>query len=150
MNEIHGSASIEISADPTAVYAVLTDVERLPAWNQAIEKVTSRPQQLHAGSEWQVTMHPPRMPSWGSISRVVENDPNTRRFSYKTRNADGNPSWTEWNWSVEPQGSGSVVAVSWDVYLKTADRRYFAGPLRKRQLAREVPTSLTALESVLA
>jgi hypothetical protein len=35
--------------------------------------------------------------------------------------------------------------VTWDVYLKTVDRRFFGGPLRKRQLAREVPDSLTAM-----
>jgi hypothetical protein len=35
--------------------------------------------------------------------------------------------------------------VTWHAYLKTADRRYFGGPMRKRQLAREVPNSLTAM-----
>ncbi|MGN6475141.1 MAG: SRPBCC family protein [Mycobacteriales bacterium] len=150
MNEIHGTASTEVAADPASVFALLTDVDRLPTWNQAIEAVVSRPGVLDAGSEWHVTMHPPRMPSWGSISTVIEHDPRARRFSYRTRNADGNPSWTEWRWSLEPTGAGTVVNVSWDVYLKTPDRKYFAGPLRKRQLAREVPQSLVALKAALA
>jgi hypothetical protein len=33
----------------------------------------------------------------------------------------------------------------WDCYLKTLDRRILAGPLRKRQLAREVENSLGAI-----
>ena len=150
MNEIHGTASTEVAAAPEAVFAFLTDLDRLPAWNDAIEQLVNRPERLEAGSEWQVKMHPPRMPSWGSVSTVTEHDPMSRRFSYRTCNADGNPSWTEWTWSVEPSGAGAVVAVSWDAYLKTADRRLLAGPLRKRQLAREVPKSLSALKAALA
>ena len=40
--------------------------------------------------------------------------------------------------------------MTWDCYLKTLDRRVFGGPVRKRQLAREVPASLTALASALS
>jgi hypothetical protein len=46
-------------------------------------------------------------------------------------------------------GTGTGVTVTWDVYLKTADRKFFAGPIRKRQLAREVPRSLAAMASAL-
>jgi hypothetical protein len=46
-------------------------------------------------------------------------------------------------------GTGAEVTVTWDCYLKTLDRRILAGPLRKRQLAREVPKSLTAMASVV-
>ena len=35
--------------------------------------------------------------------------------------------------------------MTWDCYLKTFDRRVLGGPLRKRQLAREVPQSLIAM-----
>jgi hypothetical protein len=37
----------------------------------------------------------PRTPSWGSISRVEELDRHRLRFAYQTRNADGNPSYTQ-------------------------------------------------------
>jgi hypothetical protein len=47
-------------------------------------------------------------------------------------------------------GGGAEVTVTWHVYLKTADRRYFGGPIRKRQLAREVPNSLTAMAGAVA
>jgi len=38
------------------------------------------------------------------------------------------------------------VSVSWDVYLKTFDRKWLAGPIRKRQLRKEVAESLRALD----
>jgi hypothetical protein len=38
-----------------------------------------------------------------------------------------------------------VITVSWDVYLKTFDRRVLAGPLRKSQLRKEVTASLALL-----
>ena len=57
----------------------------------------------------------------------------------------------KWAWEITGAGGGAEVMVTWDVYLKTADRRYLGGPLRKRQLAREVPNSLAAMaEAVTA
>jgi hypothetical protein len=40
--------------------------------------------------------------------------------------------------------------VTWHAYLKTADRKYFGGPMRRRMLAREVPNSLTAMAGAVA
>jgi len=145
MDEIHGRASLRVDATPQAVFGLITDVDRLPEWNTAIETVLERPAGLAEGAEWTVKMHPPRTPSWTSISRVEELDRRELRFAYETRNGDGNPSYTTWAWVVTVAGGGAQVTVTWDVYLKTADRRFFAGPLRKRQLAREVPNSLAAL-----
>lgn len=150
MDEIHGRASMRVAAPPQAVFDLITDVGRLPEWNAAIEAVVARPPALAEGAEWTVKMHPPRTPSWGSISRVEELDPDRGRFAYQTRNADGNPSYTRWAWDITRGGGGADVTVTWDVFLKTVDRRFFAGPIRKRQLAREVPRSLTALASALA
>ncbi len=101
------------------------------------------------GAEWTVKMHPPRMPSWLSISRVEKLDRGRFRFVYQTRNADGNPSYTRWAWHVATAGSGAEATVTWDCYLKTLDRRFLAGPLRKRQLAREVRQSLNAMASAV-
>jgi uncharacterized protein YndB with AHSA1/START domain len=145
MDEIHGGASLQVDATPQAVFDLITDVDRLPEWNIAIERVLERPPELAEGVEWTIKMHPPRTPSWTSISRVEELDRHRRRFAYETRNGDGNPSYTKWAWEVTGAGGGAEVTVTWDVYLKTADRRYFGGPMRKRQLAREVPNSLAAM-----
>ena len=81
--------------------------------------------------------------------RLEELDHGRFRFAYETRNGDGNPSYTKWAWEVTGTGGGSEVTVTWDVYLKTADRKFFGGPLRKRQLAREVPNSLAAMASAV-
>ena len=147
MDEIHGSASVRVAAPPQAVFDFITDVGRLPEWNVAIEAVLAQPTALAEGAEWTVRMHPPRTPRWGSISRVRELDRGRCLFAYQTRNADGNPSYSQWAWEVAGHGDGSDVTVTWDVYLETFDRKFLGGPLRKRQLAREVPRSLTALAS---
>jgi uncharacterized protein YndB with AHSA1/START domain len=149
MDEFHGRASARVDAPPQTVFDFLTDVGRLPEWNAAIEAVVERPPALAKGVEWTIKMHPPRIPSWKSISRVEELDRRRFRFAYETRNADGNPSYTKWAWEVvgagDGAGDGAAVTVTWDCYLKTFDRRVLGGPLRKRQLAREVPQSLTAM-----
>jgi len=44
---------------------------------------------------------------------------------------------------------GAEVTVTWHAYLKTADRKYFGGPMRRRMLAREVPNSLNAMASAV-
>ena len=149
MKEFHGEASLTVPADPDAVFDLITDIDRLPEWNTAMEAVVDRPATLTPGSEWTVRMHPPRMPAWGSVSRVDEIDRVTRRFSYETRNTDGNPSWVTWSWSVDPTDEGgTTITVRWTCTLRTLDRKLFAGPMRKRQLAREVPNSLAALAAM--
>ena len=150
MKRFTGEASRTIDATPAATFDLITDVDRLPEWNAAIEEVIERPAMLAVGDEWTVRMHPPRMPSWGSASLITELDPLGRRFGYDTRNTDGNPSRTVWSWLVEPtDGGGSKVTVRWNCTLATLDRRLFAGPIRKRALAREVPRSLGALAATL-
>jgi uncharacterized protein YndB with AHSA1/START domain len=145
MKEFHGHASARIDAPPQAVFDLITDVDRLPEWNTAIEAVVQRPSTLAEGVEWTVKMHPPHVPSWGSISRVETLDRPNLRFAYESRNANGNPSYTKWAWAVVVAGDSAEISVSWDVYLKTLDRRVLAGPLRRRMLEREVSNSLIAL-----
>jgi uncharacterized protein YndB with AHSA1/START domain len=149
MRELHGRAVGQVDAAPQSVFDLITDIDRLPEWNAAIEAVVERPPALAVDAEWIVAMHPPRMPRWRSVSRVVELDPRQRRFAYETRNADGNPSYVKWAWTVAGAGDRAEVTVTWDCYLETFDRRILAGPLRKRQLAREVPNSITAMANAV-
>jgi len=145
VKEFHGRASTRLDTTPQAVFDLITDVDRLPEWNAAIEPVVECPPALAEGLEWTVKMHPPHAPSWKSISRVDVLQRDNFRFAYETRNADGNPSYTKWAWELVPAGTGTEIAVTWDCYLKTFDRRVLAGPLRKRQLAHEVSNSLAAI-----
>ncbi len=149
MDEFQGQASVRVEATPRAVFDFITDVSRLPEWNTAIEAVVAQPAALAEGAEWTVRMHPAHAPRWGSVSRVVELSRDRGRFAYQTRNADGNPSYSQWSWVMAPGDGGADVTVTWHVYLKTFDRRFLAGPIRKRQLAREVPRSLAVLASAI-
>lgn len=146
MKEIHGTATGSVGADPDAAFLLITEIDRLPEWNRAIERVVERPPELTRGNEWVVKMHPSRGMTWQSRSRVEEIDRGARRFAYRTWNADGNPSYSDWIWEVLLRESVAQVSVSWDVYLKTLDRKLLAGPIRQRQLRKEVAESLRALE----
>ena len=55
----------------------------------------------------------------------------------------------KWVWEIAGAGAGAEVTVTWDCYLKTFDRRILGGPVRKHQLAREVPRSLAAIGSAI-
>jgi uncharacterized protein YndB with AHSA1/START domain len=145
MREIHDHVEATIGADPAALFATITQIDRLPEWNRAIETVIDRPTVLAPGAEWTVQMHPARAMRWKSVSTLQEFDPKRRRFAYRTVNADGNPSYALWEWALTPTSSGVRVAVRWDVYLKTLDRRLLGGPIRKGQLRKEVAASLRAL-----
>jgi uncharacterized protein YndB with AHSA1/START domain len=145
MRTFTGTATARMDADPDAVFALLTDIDRLPEWNLAIEAVAERPAVLEAGSRWIVVMHPPRLPRWRSRSTVLELDRDRRRFAHRTVNDDGNPSYLIWSWEVDPAGLGSEVRVRWEAHLLTPVRRFLASRIRRPQLDREVQTSLAAL-----
>ncbi|TDU04831.1 hypothetical protein EDD99_3307 [Streptomyces sp. 846.5] len=46
MDEFTGSASLDVEAKPKAVFGIVTNLERLPTWNAAIERVTEQPETL--------------------------------------------------------------------------------------------------------
>jgi uncharacterized protein YndB with AHSA1/START domain len=145
MREIHGAAEAHVAADAASVFALVTDVEGLPRWNAAIDAVIDAPSRLVPGAEWTVRMRPNPMIHWLSVSTAETVDHDGLTFAYRTVNADGNPSYAVWRWEITPGEGGSDVAVTWDVYLKTWDRRNLAGPIRRRQLRKEVAVSLDRL-----
>ena len=142
MRAIHDSAEMAIIADPRSLFDIITDLGRLPEWNGAIEKVIDRPPGVSPGATWTVQMHPARLMRWRSVSTLEKIDPERMRFSYRTVNADGNPSYALWHWEVTSQGARATVSVRWDVCLETLDRQLLGGPVRRRQLRKEVAASL--------
>jgi hypothetical protein len=150
MREIHDHAELTIPADPGALFTRITDLERLPDWNKAIERVIDRPDALTLGASWTVQMHPSHAVRWKSVSTLSEMNREAFRFSYRTVNADGNPSYTLWAWALTPTPDGVLVSVHWDGYLETLDRRILAGPIRCRQLRKEVAKSLVALTELVS
>lgn len=145
MRDFHGRAGAHVDATPIAVFDLITDIERLPEWNAAIEAVTDRPAVLDVGAEWVVIMHPPKLPRWKSRSRVEELDRDHLKFAYRTQTDDGNPTYVLWTWRIVAADGGAQVSVSWDAYPKTIGRMFFAPLVRRPQLRREVPASLAAI-----
>ena len=148
MNEFHGSATTLVTASADGVFALITDLDRLPEWNRAIRRVVERPAALVSGAEWVVVMHPPKMPSWKSRSHVEALEPGVR-FAYRSHTDDRNPSYAHWQWDLAPTGDGTRVTVSWDGYPKTPFRRRIAAPLRSRMLQREAAASLDTIRRTL-
>lgn len=145
-----GTAGGTVPASPAAVFDAFTDIDRLPEWNETIQRVAERPDALGEGAEWVVAVKPPRMPEWLSRSTVLELDPVGRRFRYRTCTEDGNPSFAIWEWAAEAADGGSTVTVSWELHPTTFARRVLLSRLRNRALRREVPVSIEALGSIAA
>jgi uncharacterized protein YndB with AHSA1/START domain len=145
---VRESASGQVDAPPAVVFGFLTDVSRLPEWNQAITDVVDSPTQLAPGAVWRVRLHALGQ-SWVSKSRVSELDPGTLRFSYRSQSDDGNPSYADWAWQVEPDGDGSLVSVTVDVAPATFWRKYLLIKIRRPALRREMRDSLRALRTAI-
>jgi uncharacterized protein YndB with AHSA1/START domain len=135
-----------LDAPADSVFATLTDIERLPQWNDAIVSVIARPDRLVPGAEWVVRMRALGQ-SWPSRSTVIDYAPAERRFRYRSCTDDGNPSWAEWTWTVAPvDGSRSRVVLTWTLHPKSFWRRVLLARIRARQLRRgELPSSLARL-----
>ena len=144
----HAAASILIRADADQVFALLTDIDRLPNWNTELTAVLERPDELVPGAEWVVQMRAGGM-TWPSRTRVLACDPHTRRFVHRSVSDDGNPSFTTWTWTVTEAPAGTRVTVTWDPNPRTFWRRHLVVHWRRRCLARQVPRSLHALAAAL-
>lgn len=139
------TAEAIVSATPDAVFRTLTDIEALPSWNKNMTSVIDQPPALEVGTEWVVEFNALGQ-TWHSRSTVEELDITNRRFAYKSRTDDGNPSHARWAWDVAEDPAGSRVTVTWDLHPVTFWRRVLLGRIRGRQLAHtEIPASLAAL-----
>lgn len=139
-----------IPADPDALFRAITDIEGLARWNRAITSVVDTPAELIEGSEWVVELHALGQ-TWRSRSKLLHLDLGARRFAYRSSTDDGNPSWVDWQWSVDDRPAGAEVTVTWQLHPVTFWRRVLFSHIRNRQLARiEVPQSLSAISRHIA
>jgi len=139
------SASTIVPATADAVLRTLTDIARLPEWNDVMTSVIDKPDRLEVGAEWLVEFHALGQ-TWRSRSVVEEIDLAARRFVYRSGTDDGNPSYARWTWEVSDHGNGSQVSVRWELHPATFWRRVLLVRIRARQLVRnEIPASLAAL-----
>jgi hypothetical protein len=138
-----------VPADADSAFRAITNLARLPRWNNAVTSVVDAPAELVEGAEWVVELHALAQ-TWHSRSTVVHLDTEARRFAYRSCTDDGNPSWVDWSWTVRDHPAGAEVTVTWELHPVTFWRRALFSHLRKRQLARtEVPASLAALSRFL-
>ena len=136
-----------IPSDPDSVFRLISTPALLAEWNRAIVRVVDAPAQLSPGAQWVVQLSALGQ-SWQSRSTVLELDPASRRFSYRSQTDDGNPSYADWSWHVTDAPGGCQVTVSFVLHAVTFWRRVLLATVRARQLRRqELPESLDALAS---
>lgn len=143
MTTFRSSVTAEVAADPDELFALITDIDRLPEWNEHIHHVVDAPAQVVDGSEWVVEMRAMGT-KWDSRSQLQERDPSARRFAYMTRTDDGNPSRAYWNWELTAADGGTQVTVRWELHPKTFWRRKLFARIRHHQLKNEVRASIPA------
>jgi hypothetical protein len=146
---LHGSITDVVRGSPPGVFALVTDIDRLPEWNAIITQVVDRPATLAPDVEWVVELKAMGR-SWRSRSQVLQYDEVARRFEYRSHTDDGNPSYGIWSWQVADDPGGSRVTVTWHLYPQTFWRRVLLARIRGRQLRREVHDSLGSLERALS
>lgn len=146
---IRESASASMHTSAAEVFRTVTDLNRLPEWNKGIVEVVEVPDQLGEGSLWKVRVQALGQ-SWVSKSTVTELDPKANRFAYRSQSDDGNPSFSDWAWHIEPDGAGSRVTVTVDLNPLTFWRKNLLIKIRRRGLRREMHESLDALQTAVA
>jgi len=134
-----------VAAPPDDVFALISDIERLPEWNAILQEVTERPAELVPGAQWVVRFGAMGQ-AWRSRATLEELDPVARRFAYRAGTDDGNPSFAQWCWEVAGEGDGSRLTVSFSLNPETFWRRLVLARVRSLQLRRkEVPASIAAV-----
>jgi hypothetical protein len=87
------TASAEVRASAEQVYAVISDVTRIPEWSPETVRVEwVAPDRFRAWNRR-------RLGRWKNTAQVVEADPG-RRFSFVVQVMGGD--WTRWTYLIEP------------------------------------------------
>jgi hypothetical protein len=145
---IRESATANVAFAPADVFRTVTDIQALPKWNKGIVEVIQLPDQLQEGVIWKVRVRALGQ-SWVSKSTLTELNPESGRFAYRSQSDDGNPSFAEWIWHIEPDGAGSRVTVTVDLTPQTFWRRNLLIKVRRPGLRKEMQRSLEALQSAM-
>lgn len=146
---VRESATSHLDASPEAVFNVVTDLARLPAWNDGITEIVELPERLEPGAVWKVRIHALGQ-SWVSKSTATVVEPATGRFAYRSESDDGNPSFADWEWRITPDGGGCTVTVTFDINPRTFWRKHLFVKIRRSGLRREIHGSLAALAAASA
>lgn len=140
-----GQLSTYVGCPPDRVFEVITDVAGMPGWNDRMTGLVEAPDELTEGEEWVVGFQVLGR-RFTSRSHVIELDRKERRFVYRSKPEDDNPSFTIWTWEVEAEGDGSRVTLAWELRPVTFLRKHLISRIRGWQIERqEAPASLAAL-----
>jgi hypothetical protein len=139
------TVSAPLAASPNALFAQITDLSQLAAWNEAITDVPEAPSTVRSGSVWKVRIRAMGH-TWVSRSEARVVDHVERRFAYRSQTDDGDPSYADWQWHIEPTSIGSKVTVSVDLAPRSFWRKHLLVHIRRPNLRREMGRSLSALE----
>jgi hypothetical protein len=150
MKPLEGSVTDRLSAPADELFDLISNVHRLPEWNEHIHHVVEAPKgETQPGDEWVVEIR--AMASrWNSRSRIEKVDRDAGLFALRSQTDDGNSSYAKWEWLVTPANGQSEVKVSWRLYPKTFWRRFLLSKIRHRQLKEEVRGSLRSAERAAA
>lgn len=97
------TASAEVRASADQVYAVVSDVTRIPEWSPE----TTRAEWL-APDRFQA-WNRRRLGRWRTVANVVAAEPG-RRFSFVVQAMGGD--WTQWTYLIEPGSTGAATRLT--------------------------------------
>ncbi len=97
------TASCEIRASAAEVYAVVSDVTRIPQWSPETKR-----------AEWVTAdrfkaWNRRRLARWSTVADVVDTEPD-RKFSFKVQVLGGD--WTQWTYEIEPGSSSGTTRLT--------------------------------------
>jgi uncharacterized protein YndB with AHSA1/START domain len=97
------SASTEVRASPEQVYAVVSDVTRIPEWSpETMRAKWLAPDRFQAWNRR-------RLGRWRTVANVVEVEPG-RRFSFVVQAMGGD--WTQWTYLMEPGSTAGTTRLT--------------------------------------
>lgn len=149
MRSVKGSVTERVDVPAATLFGLISDVDRLPEWNEIIQRVVERPAEMKVGAEWVVEMRALGS-RWRSRARVEDIDAEAFRFAYRSQTDDGNPSYALWTWTLSPGQDQTEASVTWDLHPETFWRRTLLVRIRHRSLRNEVRSSIHAAERLLA
>ncbi|MCV7443900.1 SRPBCC family protein [Mycobacterium paraense] len=97
------TASTEVRASPQRVYAVVSDVTRIPEWSPETTRAEwLAPDRFRAWNRR-------RLGRWKTAADVVEAEPG-RRFSFVVQAMGGD--WTQWTYLIEPGSAAGTTRLT--------------------------------------
>ena len=149
--DFNARATTTVDAPLSEVFDRITDLDRLPEWNEEIAAVHETPELLAPGAQWIVEIKAMGT-HWRSRSEAVEVDPAAGVFAYRSVTDDGNPSFADWRWTLTAVegGARTQVAVVLAAHPRTFWRRHLLSNLRRPVVTRAIHRSLDALARSVA